>query len=162
MKTMLLVIDAQNYFVNDNTLPVFESIRDYIESRRKKYDFIVFTRHINNRNAPLYKITKWKDMVKGKETEIWKGLKPFAKQVFTKDVYSIFNSDNFLKFVNDNKISKIDICGFNLGACVNAAVIDGLDHGYETFLLKDLSGDFYNEQDVLENIKINIGDEHVI
>jgi nicotinamidase-related amidase len=162
MKTMLLVIDAQNYFVNDDTLHVFESIVDYIEARGKKYDHIVFTKHINNKSAPLYKITKWKDMIKGKETEIWKGLKPFAKKVFTKDVYSIFNSVDFLKFLKENNISKIDVCGFNLGACVNAAVIDGLDHGYETFLIRDLTGDFYNEPNVLENIKINIGEEHII
>lgn len=162
MKKILLVIDTQNYFVNKETLPTFRKIKNYIKENETKYDFIIFTKHINNKNAPLYKITKWEDMTNEKETEIWNELKPFAKKVFVKDVYSTFNSKEFLKFLKENKVSKIHICGFNLSACVNIAVIDGLDNGYETFLLKDLSGDFYNNTDILESIKTNIGEEHVI
>jgi len=162
MKTALLVIDAQNYFLNKKNLPIFKKIVNHIELNKNKYDFILFTRHINNKNSPLYKIIKWKDMNKGYETEIWGKLKPFAKKVFIKDVYSIFNSKNFLRFLKKNKISKIYICGFNLSACINASIIDGLDNGYETFLLKKLTGDEYNSVSVFESIKINIGKEHII
>jgi len=160
---ILLIIDAQNYFVGKETLPVFKRIAEHIKESGKDYDFLAFTRHVNNKEAPLYKIIGFDELMGGKETEIWDGLKEFAKNVFVKDTYSIFRLKEFVEFLEKNKITKVYIAGFNLSACINTAMIDGLDCGFETFLLKNLVGDHYGkDKTIQESIKTNIGEDHVL
>ena len=45
MKSLLLVIDLQNEFINDNTRYLIKKIDKLIDS--KKYDDVLFTRFIN-------------------------------------------------------------------------------------------------------------------
>ena len=46
MKSLLLVIDLQNEFINDNTRYLIKKIDKLIDS--KKYDDVLFTRFIND------------------------------------------------------------------------------------------------------------------
>ena len=45
MKNLLLVIDVQKAFINENTIQVVERIRDLINNN--EYDNVIFTRFIN-------------------------------------------------------------------------------------------------------------------
>ena len=52
-KKLLLVIDAQNDFINENTQSILDKIDKLISSN--KYDDVVFTRFINDKNSIWYK-----------------------------------------------------------------------------------------------------------
>lgn len=58
MKKMLLVIDAQKDFINENTLDTLEKIKGLITS--SKYDCVAFTRFINDKNSILYNKLNYK------------------------------------------------------------------------------------------------------
>jgi len=49
MKSMLLVIDLQKSFINENTLYLVKRVDKLVNS--SKYDLIVFTKFINNEDS---------------------------------------------------------------------------------------------------------------
>ena len=49
MSKLLLVIDVQNDFINNNTLKVLDNIKNLIDS--KMYDIVAFTRFINDEDS---------------------------------------------------------------------------------------------------------------
>lgn len=58
MKKLLLVIDVQKDFINDKTKEIASKIEDLINSN--KYDDIVFTRFINDKNSIWYNKLNYK------------------------------------------------------------------------------------------------------
>ena len=58
MNKLLLVIDVQLEFINENTKPILNKIIELIDS--KKYNKIAFTRFINDKNSIWYKKLNYK------------------------------------------------------------------------------------------------------
>ena len=61
MKTLLLVIDLQQAFVNENTKSVVEKIDSLLNVN--KYDDAVFTRFINSDNSIWVKNLNYNDCI---------------------------------------------------------------------------------------------------
>lgn len=53
MNKLLLVIDAQNDFINEHTQKILIKIRELVDSN--KYNLTAFTRFINDENSIWYK-----------------------------------------------------------------------------------------------------------
>ncbi len=100
----LIIIDVQNYFVNELTKLIPEKIVKHIN--KVDYDFIVFTKFINKKGSNYFKILNWEKMLSGKETEIHNSLIKFCdkKNVFAKTSYSIFKAKGLNEYLRKNKI----------------------------------------------------------
>lgn len=61
MSKLLLVIDVQNDFINNNTLKVLDNIKNLIDS--KMYDIVAFTRFINDEDSIWYKKLNYKGCI---------------------------------------------------------------------------------------------------
>ena len=139
MKTALVVIDVQNYFVNEKTKELPAKIATYI--RNNKFDFVLFTQFINRKGSNFFKLLNWRKSTSSPEIDIHSTLVPFVTKnnLFKKYTYSIFKSKDFTEFLNKNRISKVYLCGIDSDSCVLASAFDAFDLDYEVKVLTDLS-----------------------
>jgi nicotinamidase-related amidase len=139
MKTALLIIDVQKYYINEHTKDIPLKIEKYI--KENKLDYIIFAQFINHKNAHHYKAFNWKKMQFSPDIDICDNLVQFIKKdnVFQKDTYSLFKSLRFNKYLKNNNIQKVFICGFDTDACVLATAYEAFDLGYYIKILHDLT-----------------------
>lgn len=145
MKTALVVVDVQKYFINKYTKFIPQKIAGYIQ--KNKFDHILFTKFVNNRNTNFYKLLDWKKCLRSPETDIVSPLTKYTDKsnIFEKSGYSIFKSKGLLNFIQKYKITKFYLCGIDTDACILASAYDGFDLGYEMVVLKDLCRSHYGE-----------------
>ena len=137
-KNALVVIDIQNYFIDECTRPLLNKITTLIESRN--FDFVLFSKFVNNSDSNFYKLLKWKECETSPGINIHPAMSKFVNKnnVFDKSTFSIFKS-KIVDFFAEHNISKIYLCGVDIDACVLASAYDGFDLGYDIEILKDCS-----------------------
>lgn len=167
MQKALIVIDVQQYLLNQHTKLIPRKIAKFLE-KNKDFDFILFFKFINDKNSNWVKILKWERMIAPEETEIAPELKRFlSKQnVFIKKAaFSVFRSKKFIKFIKVNNINKLYICGLDTNACVFTSVMEAFERGFEVKVIEDLcathQGERYHKS-AIESLKRNLGKSVVI
>ena len=137
-KKALIIIDVQNYFVNELTKFIPEKIVKHIDE--VDYDFIVFTKFINKKGSNFFKLLNWNKMLGGDDTEIHNSLIRFCgkKNVFVKNTYSIFKAKGLSEYLKINNIKSLCLCGIDTEACVLASAFEGFDLGYDVKIIKEL------------------------
>lgn len=143
MKNALVVIDIQNYFVNEKTQNLPKKIANYI--RRTKLDYVLFTQFINKKNSNFFKLLNWKKCQDSPDIDIHIDLSEFVNKdnLFSKNSYSIFKSEALVEFLKKNKIDKLYLCGINTAACVLASAYEAFDLGYDVKVLTNLCASHY-------------------
>jgi len=132
MSKLLLVIDVQNDFVNNNTKEYVDKIQSLINSNN--YENIVFTKFINTEDSLWCKKLNYRGCMTKEGQDIVIDTKNY--KVFEKTIYSALNED--LKgFIKDKGIKEIYLCGFDTEACVQKTAMDLFECGYDVYVLKD-------------------------
>ncbi|MDQ5938921.1 MAG: hypothetical protein QG603_523 [Patescibacteria group bacterium] len=148
-KKALVVIDVQNYYINDKTKELPRKISQYIKDN--KFDYLIFTKFVNNAESNLYQKLNWRKMISSPDIDICEELTPFIKEgnVFEKNTYSIFKSKSFVDFVDKNNINNLTFCGLDTDACILASMYEGFDLGYDIKIIEELcmcsSGDIFHD-----------------
>lgn len=158
--TLLLVIDLQKEFINENTRDVVEKIDNLIKTN--KYDNIVFTRFINTDNSIFVKKLKYKEGISKESKKIVIDTK--ENLVIDKKIYSAL-SEQLKAYIRDNKIDKIYLCGIDTECCILKTAFDLFENEYNVYVLKDYCACFYGKKshtNAIEILKRNIGEEYVI
>lgn len=132
MKKLLLIIDVQNAFINKKTKHILKRINSLLDSNT--YDDVIFTRFINSKDSLWYKKINYKRCIEDKDNVIPFNTKDYL--VMDKKIYSAYN-DELVKFIKDNNIDEIYLCGIDTGACILKTALDLFDNGYNVFVLKD-------------------------
>lgn len=137
-KKAIIIIDVQNYFVNEQTKFIPEKIVKHIN--KADYDHVVFTKFINKEGSNFFKLLNWKKMLSGKETEIHNSLIKFVNKnnVFVKNNYSVFKARGLNDFLKKNKVGKLFLCGIDTEACVLASAFEAFDLGFDVKIIKEL------------------------
>ena len=160
MNKLLLVIDVQLDFINENTKPIVNRIIELIDS--KKYNDIAFTRFINNKDSIWYKKLNYKGCITEEGQKIVLDTKDY--KIFDKNIYSAVNKE-FEQYIKDNAINEIYLCGFDTDACIQKTALDLFEKGYNVFVLKDYcmshSGNELHSI-IINNLKRLIGNESII
>ncbi len=146
MKSALVVVDVQKYFITRPTKDVAKRILRFIEKNRDKFDFIIFLKFVNKKRSSFVKYLKWKGMMCGRDTELIKELNGNKKIVFERFTYSAFNKKSFVEFLKRNKIKKLFLCGFDTDACITFNLVGGFDLGYDIKVIKDLCMSHYGKK----------------
>ena len=138
MKNALVVIDVQNYFVNEKTKDIPEKIASFIE--KQNFDYVLFTQFVNNKKSNHVKLLKWKKCFSSPEIDIHSSLTKFinSENTFKKSAYSIFKAKGFTTFLKKHNISRIFLCGIYIDSCVLASAFDAFDLGYQVKVIKNL------------------------
>ena len=132
MRKLVLVIDVQKDFINENTSKTLDNIKSLIDSQ--KYDMIAFTRFINDEDSIWYKKLNYKGCMTKEQQEIVLDTKD--QKIFDKRIYSALNNE-LKQFIKENNIDEIYLCGFDTDACVQKTAIDLFEQEYNVFILKD-------------------------
>ena len=95
MKKLLLVIDVQNDFINDNTRVILPKIEKLVNAR--EFDDIAFTRFINDVDSNWYKKLNYKGCINKEQQAIAIDTQDY--KVFDKKIYSALNNEleNYIK-----------------------------------------------------------------
>ncbi len=146
MKNALIIVDLQKYFINEFTKKVPDKIKDFLKNHN--FDFVLFTKFINKENSSFVKILGWNKMFSSPETDIVPAFQRLINKenIFEKSTFSIFKSKKFLKFLIENKINRIFICGFDTDACILSSVFDGLDLGFDVKVIEDLCASHHGKK----------------
>lgn len=159
MSKLLLVIDVQRDFINEYTVKKLEDIQSLFDSG--KYDIVAFTRFINDENSIWYNKLNYKGCMTKEQQEIM--LNTYDYKIFDKKTYTAVNEE-LRKYISDNNINQIYICGFDTDACVQKTALDLFEQGYNVCVLKDYCMCGQGEElhkEVIKNLKRLIGNDGV-
>ena len=160
MNSLLLIIDLQKVFINKNTRKLPKKINKIIND--KKYNKVAFTRFNNFDDSIYVKKLKWKKCINVDDKKIM--IDVGNNNVFNKYVYSAVNEE-FIKFIKENNITNIYLCGIDIECCVLKTAIDLFELGYNVYVLKDYctcTHGIIRKNNALKIIKRCIGKDNVI
>ena len=134
----LIVIDVQNFFVNQHTKSLPKKIASHID--KSLYDHVLFTKFVNKPSSNFFKILNWKQCAVSPQTDIHSDLLPLTNEsnIFEKTSYSIFKAQGLLKYLKKNRITAINLCGADTDACILASAFEGFDLSYKITVIKNL------------------------
>mgnify|MGYP002617402515 FL=1 len=102
MKKMLVVVDLQRSFINENTEFIIDKIKKLVNSN--EFDKVIFTKFVNNEDSIYVSKLNYKGCLTNEEQEIMIDTKDNI--VLNKNVYTVY-SDRFKEIVRDFKINEI-------------------------------------------------------
>ena len=160
MKSLLLVIDLQNEFINKYTENLPDKIKEIIDNN--KFDDVAFTRFINFKDSIFVKRLNWKGCLQDKEKKIVIDTK--NSKIFDKSIYSAVNRE-LIDYINENKITEIYLCGIDTECCVLKTAFDLFELEYNVYVLKDYCSCMLGVErnnNALEILRRNIGKTNVV
>ena len=160
-KNILLIIDMQKGFINDDLEELVRKIKHHIEDRGSEYYKIIFTKYVNDGiNTNFKNRLNYTGMCGGEDLEIVDELRDLSKSclVCTKNTYSALKNDVLRELVTSNRVN-LHICGVDFDACILATAFEAFDLGLEFTLLKNLIGTSATNKnmDLISLVKRNIG-----
>ena len=160
MKSLLLVIDLQKSFINENTKYLIDRINNLVNS--SMYDYVIFTKFINKINSIGVKKLNYMGCLSDEDREIVLDTKD--KMIFEKDVYTAY-SKKLVDYIKSNNIDVIYLCGIDTECCVLKTAFDLFENGYDVKVLRDYSASTHGMESnnyILDVIGRSIGRDNVI
>lgn len=145
--TILLVIDAQNYFFDKNSNAYFknsdiiiDNLNSLISLAESNRISIIYSIHFNSIQDNNSMIKWWKDLPK-KDSE---NCKLYSKvkyvdnsKIIFKNTYSVFSSLSFNKYLITNNIKNIIISGVKTNLCCETTARDAFLRDYNVLFVAD-------------------------
>ena len=159
-KTLLLVIDLQKSFINENTEFLPQKIESLISEN--KFDSVAFTRFINNVGSVYTTKLNWFGCIDESDRAIV--IDTNDNEVFDKTVYTALNSKLKDYLIKEN-IKKVYLCGIDSECCVLKTAFDMFEAGIEVYILSEYCYSTLGEErhlQAMEILKRNIGKDSVI
>ena len=133
-KKLLLIIDLQESFINESTKLLPQKIEKLLISN--KFDYIVFTKFINDDKSNFYKILNYKGCMTEKDRNIVIDTKNC--KIIEKRVYTAYN-DELKSYIDSNNIKTIYLCGIDTDACVLKTALDLFENNFDVKVIEDCS-----------------------
>lgn len=127
MRKLLLIIDVQKGFINEQSSWLPANLATYI--KKSDYTDVFATKYINYRNTPCYKLLNWKGCMTEEEQAICPELNGLYSRVFEKSTYNSITA-SLLKTIQDGSYDEIHIVGISTTCCVIATAYDLFDRGF--------------------------------
>ncbi len=160
MKKLLMVIDFQNAFINDNTIGAKNDIPKLVKSG--EFDEVLFTRFINSTENPTYKKLNWHECIDKKSRSVCMNVQDY--DVLDKITYSAFNGE-VCNYIKSKNIGSIYLCGIDIECCVLVTAFNLFENGYDVRVLKDYVYSMRGEKfknNALEILMRNIGSQNIV
>ena len=137
---VLVVVDAQNGFVRQQSEHVIPVIADLVEGWLEKGGDVVFTRYFNYPDSPFERFIHWTEMQRAPQTDIVSELLPYVDRatVLDKRTYSLFSPEG-AALVKERGWTDIYTCGIATESCVLKTVVDAFEYDLTPWLIEDAS-----------------------
>lgn len=157
---LLLVVDLQKEFINENTEWLPDKIKGLIDS--KVYDDVIFTRFINKEDSIFVSKLNWRGCLDSEDIKVVIDTKDYL--VINKEIYSSV-CEELIGYIKKNNITDIYVCGIDTECCVLKTAFDLFELKYNTYVLKDYCACTHGQakhDNAIECLKRNIGKQYII
>jgi nicotinamidase-related amidase len=134
--SVLVVVDVENGFVNDNSRHVVEPVVNLVSQWKQAGGDVVFTRFVNEPGGQYERLISWSKVTDAPETNIVDELAPHAEVIVEKNFYSFFN-DEGRTLTAEHGWRTFVICGIATDSCVLKTAIDAFELGYTPIVVTD-------------------------
>ncbi|WP_223273940.1 cysteine hydrolase family protein [Nocardia cerradoensis] len=139
-KAALLVVDAQNGFVNQHSKHVIPAIVDLASRWMVTGRPTVFTRYWNYEGSPYENLIGWRALYGPPDTDIVADLIPFTTKagahLLDKTTYTALTKEG-LALLAELDVTDLVICGIATDACVLKTALDAFELGFTPWVLRD-------------------------
>ncbi len=139
MKKILIVVDVQKGFVNENTENTKNKIIELLN--QNIFDLVISSKYKNIDGSNIEKFTGWTDLKDENSQAIIPEVEEKTNYIITKtDAYSAYTKEliNILKKELDGKMpEKVFICGLDTECCVLKTAVDFFEDGIKPIVLAD-------------------------
>ena len=158
-KSLLVVIDFQNAFINKYTARAKEEIPQLLENN--KFDDVLFTRFINDKQNPVYLKLGWDKCIDEESRKIC--IDTAGYKVLDKTTYSALD-DGLSKYIIEKGIDIIYLCGIDAECCVLVTALNMFENNYNVCVLENyvycMCGE-KGKKNAIEILKRNIGKQNI-
>jgi nicotinamidase-related amidase len=136
---VLVVVDAQNGFVNDASRPVLRRLVPLVRRWTDAGAPLVLTAYHNHPGSQFERLLGWTEVQGPPDTTIVDELQPYlpvAAGVLAKTGYSAFVPE-LDKLVEQHGWTDIVVCGLDTDTCVLKTVADAFERGHTPWLVRD-------------------------
>ena len=160
MNKLLLIIDVQQDFINENTKEYVDKIESLIKIQ--KFNYIAFTKFINTEDSNWYKDLNYRGCLTEEGQKIVINTENY--KVFEKKIYSALTNE-FKEYLMQNNITEVYLCGFDTDACISKTALDLFENNIKVFILEDCCMSSAGEKVhncAIDNLKRLIGNNKII
>lgn len=139
LSQVLVVVDAQNGFVNGKSARAIPTIVDLVDRWQAAGGATLFTRYWNYPASPFERLVRWTAMQGAPSTDIVPALAAPAKRataVLDKTVYTALTADG-RDLVARHGWTDLYVCGIDTESCVLKTCVDGFEMGLTPWLIED-------------------------
>ena len=153
-KAALLVLDMQDYFVNEeshafvpSSLNIISSIQEITKIIQGMGNKVIFSRHLDTKNESSTMNRWWKDNIKPENdlSKISHSLNTKAIEIVEKSQYSAFYETELETILKDNDIEQVIITGVMTHLCCETTARDAFMRGFEVFFVVDATATYTEE-----------------
>lgn len=150
--TVLVVIDMQKGFLNDDSDFVIPRVVDLIKEFRERSMPVIFTRFLNVVGSPYENLIGWKGLIKDEEIDLAEEIQPYADIVINKNFYTSL-TDEFCELAEKRDWKTFVICGVSTESCVLKTAVDIFENNLVPIVVADAcasdSGEAHHEAGLL-------------
>lgn len=130
MKTAVLVVDVQSFFVKRAPIDFVINLVDYLKTAH--YDLVAFSVFKNEADSNFSKSLLWNKCLLERDCTLAQAFEPYIKDsnIFYRTAYSAFKNPHLNEYFHKNAVEKVVICGIDTDACVLATAFSAFDNGY--------------------------------
>lgn len=140
MSAVLVVVDVQNGFVNEQSAHVVPVIDDLVSQWLAGGGKVIFTRYRNEAGSLYERLIGWYELHSEQEIALTPRLEHYLAEdgtaVIDKTVYTALTGDG-MALIGEGGFTDVVVCGIATDACVLATVIGAFDHGLTPWVVTD-------------------------
>ncbi len=153
-KAALLVLDMQNYFLNEeshafvpSSLNIISSIQEISKTFQGMGNKVIFSRHLDAENESSTMNRWWKNSIRPDNdlSKISHILNKQAIEIIEKEQYSAFYETELEAILKDNDIEQVIITGVMTHLCCETTARDAFMRGFEVFFVVDATATYTEE-----------------
>ena len=135
-RSMLLVVDVQNGFVNEHTRHIIDVVNALIGAFSGRGEQVAFTRFVNIPGSGHERWMGWTRFMHEPENALDAAVVTGANPVFIKHGYTAFTPE-FEEHVRRERIQRLVLCGIATDGCVLKSAVDAFERGIEPVVVTD-------------------------
>ena len=136
---VLVVIDVQNGFLNQNSRHVVAPVTSLIDRWTRTGRPVVYTRYFNYEGSPFERLIHWTRLREAPETDLAPELQlrlPQARAVIDKPAYSWFTPEAIALSATEGWTDLV-FCGVATESCVLKSAADAFERGFTPWIVTD-------------------------
>jgi nicotinamidase-related amidase len=154
MKRALLVIDIQQYFMEDAPSSLPRDVVEHYQTKANNYGLVCFAAFRNQPGSNFVRSLKWDKCSSDQDVILPPAFQPYIRpdNVFERTAYSVFKDARLHAFLQEHEVDRLVLCGVDTDACVLGTAFEAFDLGYHVEINFDLTHSSNNLKESAQKI----------